>query len=90
MAAGAAATTGIPERLGWWLLLLLGLTGPAATLAGYIEVNTFQALDHFRFGKVTISCVLGLFPGTRFLVQPSSKIFVELLKMELAPVNVPL
>lgn len=39
MVAGAAAATDIPQRLGWGLLLLLGLTGPAATLAGYIEVR---------------------------------------------------
>ncbi|XP_062995358.1 amyloid beta precursor like protein 2 isoform X2 [Elgaria multicarinata webbii] len=52
-------TTGPPGRLGWSLLLLWGLTGPAATLAGYIEALAANAGTGFAVAEPQIAMFCG-------------------------------
>ncbi|KAJ7305036.1 hypothetical protein JRQ81_010821 [Phrynocephalus forsythii] len=62
MAAATAPTTtptGTLERLGWSLLLLLGLTGPAATLAGYIEALAANAGTGFAVAEPQVAMFCG-------------------------------
>ncbi|XP_053125322.1 amyloid beta precursor like protein 2 isoform X2 [Hemicordylus capensis] len=54
-----ATTTGVPERLGWPLLLLLGLTGPAVTLAGYIEALAANAGTGFAVAEPQVAMFCG-------------------------------
>ncbi|XP_066495902.1 amyloid beta precursor like protein 2 isoform X4 [Tiliqua scincoides] len=55
----AVVRTGIPRRLGWWLLFLLGLTGPAATLAGYIEALAANAGTGFAVAEPQVAMFCG-------------------------------